>query len=116
MALLGQATFVAALLSAAIAIAYRGGGRRRLWIVGLGGLAALEVILLVGSMSHSDEGPLWITLLAVAPPVLLVTYVIELLGRRSLPLIAQIIVGTLVGILGYIAAAFVAYAGLLSLS
>jgi hypothetical protein len=82
----------------------------------MGGFALLEVILFLSASSAQSEGPLWLTAIAVVPPMLMITAVVELLARRQTPLVMQIVIGTIVGLVGYIIIAFVAYAGYLTLS
>jgi hypothetical protein len=109
--LLAQAVSVAVLLSGATAFAYRTGGRGRLWMVGGAGFAVLEVILVLSSR----EGPRLLTAIAVVPPVLSMICVVDLLARRHAPFAAQVLVGAVTGLVGYVVTAFIAYAGLLSL-
>lgn len=114
-AILTQAATVAFLLSAAAAAAYRSGGRRRLWLVSGLSLAVLEVLLVWYWVSSPREGPFWLATLGIIPPVLLVSYFVEILARRRVALPVQIIAGTATGIVGYIFTAFVAYILLVTL-
>lgn len=113
--MLAQATSVVFLLAVVTALAYRRGGRRQLWVVSGVSLAALEVFLVWLWVSSPSEGPLWLTTISVIPPLLFVSFSVELLARKGSRLAVQILVGTATGLVGYIATAFVAYALLVTL-
>lgn len=109
MTTLVQATCVAFLISTAMALAYRGGGRRRLWIATGVSLALLEALVVWSSVSARSEGPLWLAVLGTIPPILLASWSVALLARKQTPLAMQIAAGTAMGLVGFVVTAFVAY-------
>jgi len=78
-------------------------------------LALLEALVVWSWVSAPSEGSLWLSVFGVIPPILLVSFSVELLARKRKPLAVQIVLGTAIGLMGYIVTAFVAYAVLVTL-
>lgn len=107
--LIVQATAAALLLSTAAATAYRHGGRLQLWVVGAAALGLLEVLTVWSWDVTRNEGPLWLTALALVPPAFFLLLVVDILTRRDTQMVVQISVGTVVGLAGYVLTALLAY-------
>ncbi len=110
-----QVTAVALLLSTAAATAFRHGGRLQLWVVGAAALGLLEVLTVWSWNASRNEGPLWLTALALVPPAFFLILVVDVLARRHTRMVVQISVGTVVGLAGYVLTALLAYVIYMSL-
>lgn len=106
--LLVQAASAALLISSILVLAYRSGGRPRLFIASVAVLLLLAIAVL--GFGSNSEGPAWLAVAALVPPVFAIASTVDITASRGATPWIQGVLGCCAGLIGYVAAAFAAYA------